>query len=105
MGTAFSLLVANGLIMNIYYQKVIGMDIVAFWKSIFSCAKGLLIPAVFGAVIMNFVTFNGLVQYFGLILIYTLVYCGSMWCFGMNQDEKNLVIDPLKKVVGRIRKT
>ena len=104
LGTACSLFVANGLMMNIYYQKAIGMDIVAFWKSIFSCAKGLLIPVALGAIIMNFVTFNGLVQYFGFILIHTFVYCGSMWRFGMNQDEKNLFIDPLKKVVGRIRR-
>lgn len=104
LGTACSLLVANGLIMNVYYQKAIGIDIIAFWKSIFSCAKGLLLPAMLGAVIMNVMAFDGLAVYFGLILVYTIVYCGSMWRFGMNQEEKGLVIDPLKKVMVRVRR-
>ena len=33
LGTAISLIVANGLIMNIYYQKALGINIFSFWKT------------------------------------------------------------------------
>lgn len=34
IGTAISLIVANGLVMNIYYHKKCNIDIITFWKNI-----------------------------------------------------------------------
>ncbi|MCM1121700.1 MAG: oligosaccharide flippase family protein, partial [Eubacterium sp.] len=34
MSTGISLLIVNGIIMNIYYQKKVGMDLLVFWKNI-----------------------------------------------------------------------
>ena len=42
LGTAISLVLVNGLAMNIYYRKKIGLDIPSFWKSILSLMKGVI---------------------------------------------------------------
>ena len=99
LGTAISLLVANGLIMNWYYQKALGIGIGTFWKSIASLAKGLIVPVVLGVFIMCKVTFHGLLDFAIWVFIYTVVYAVSFWLLGMNDSEKQLIIKPLQKVL------
>ena len=99
LGTAISLLVANGLIMNWYYQKALGIGIGTFWKSIASLAKGLIFPVILGVFIMCKITFHGLLDFAIWVLIYTAVYAVSFWLLGMNDSEKQLVIKPLQKVL------
>lgn len=99
LGTAGSLLIANGLIMNVYYHKAIGIDMIAFWKSIVSLSKGMLLPCVLGAFIMCYIKFDGIVNFGIWVVVYTAVYCGSMWLFGMNDYEKNLIMQPIKKIL------
>lgn len=101
MGTAGSLLLANGLIMNIYYHKAIGIDIIAFWKSIGSLCKGMIIPIVLGYFIMSRITFGGIIEFLLWIVLYTLVYIASMWLLGMNSYEKDLVRRPLARIIKR----
>ena len=100
LGTAISLVLVNGLAMNIYYRKKIGLDIPSFWKSILSLMKGVIPPTILGAVIMKMVTFDHLIVYFGWILLYTVVYCASMWLLGMNADEKSLV----KRILSKLKR-
>ena len=98
LGTAIGLIMANGIIMNIYYQKGLGMNMASFWKSIFSLSKGMVIPVLLGTWIMKVITFKNIGIYFLMIAVYTVVYCGSMWKFGMNVEERKLIIQPLQKI-------
>lgn len=99
VGTAISLIVANGIIMNIYYHKKCNIDIISFWKEIFRLIVGLILPVIAGIGIMNFVNINSVLKFGAFVLIYTLTYCISMWFIGMNQYEKDLVLKPLRKFV------
>ena len=96
-GTTISLLIANGLAMNIYYQKAIGIDVISFWKSIISLMKGLILPGCFGLFIIKMVKFSGIIDFALWILLYAAVYCISMWIFGMNKYEKDLVLSFIKR--------
>lgn len=100
-GTAISLLIGNGLIMNIFYHKKIGLDIIYFWKQIFRFVPALIIPCIVGVLIMKNIVFDNVFVYIGLILIYTVIYCVSTWFLGMNQYEKELISAPIKKVFRR----
>lgn len=102
MGTTFSLLFANGLIMNVYYHKAIGLDMPAFWKSIFSLCKGIVIPALFGFFIRKYVIFESIVAFLLWIMVYATVYVVSMWLFGMNDYERNLIRKPVEKIVRKM---
>lgn len=100
-GTSVSLIIANGFIMNIYYHKQCNIDIIYFWKSILSLSKGLIIPIIFGIILTNLYTFKSLIVYFIFMIIYALIYVISMWMFGMNKEEKLLIIKPIKKILKR----
>ena len=91
-GTAVSLVIANGIIMNIYYHKVIGVDIISFWKSISGILKGFIIPIVFGIIIMNFVTFNGTLGFCLWVFGYTVVYILSVSILSCNKEEKSFLL-------------
>jgi O-antigen/teichoic acid export membrane protein len=98
IGTAISFIVANGLIMNIYYDKKIGIDIPRFWKNILRVSVGLIIPMFVGVLIMLFVTINSIWIMLLLIIAYTIVYCLSMYFLAMNMDEKRYIKIVLNKV-------
>ena len=98
MGTAIGLLLANGIIINIYYQKGLGLDMAFFWKNIISISKGIIIPSCVGCAIIRYIRFDNVGKYFSCIGIYIVIYVLSMWWFGMNQYEKQLLLQMLEKM-------
>lgn len=88
LGTAISLLIANFIIMNIYYQKKLGLNMVFFWKSIMKIIPSLIIPIGCGILIYNFISYDSLWQFGLLIILYSFVYFVSIFFIGFNQDEK-----------------
>lgn len=104
IGTGVSLLVANVLIMNIYYHKKCYINIWAFWKSILRLSLGLIVPIATGVCIMFFVDMNNIWMMLAMICVYALVYAVSMWFIGMNDFEKDLIRTPLKKILGKFTK-
>lgn len=99
IGTAISLLLANGLIMNIYYHKKMGINIIKFWKSIFSILPSLIIPLIIGICIMNFVNYNSLFDFGGWIILYVIVYCIFILLIGTNKEEKSYIFGFFKKTL------
>nr|WP_294492634.1 oligosaccharide flippase family protein [uncultured Mediterraneibacter sp.] len=99
IGTAISLTGGNILFMNWYYQHRIGINIWYFWKSIAQFIPSFIIPCLFGAIIMIFVPMNNLLVMGVWIVLYALVYCCSMYFLGMNIEEKQMIIEPIKKLI------
>ena len=91
LGTTIALLCGTWLFMNIYYHKRIGINILAFWKSIASFIPALIVPICVGVLIHHFVNINGWVKLLSFIGVYTIVYCGSMYFLGLNNEEKGLL--------------
>ena len=100
LGTSISLILANGLIMNVYYHKQCNVDIIAFWKNILSIFPGFIVPVVGGATMFKILHIDSLLVLCGWAIVYTLVYCMSIWQFSLNITEKAFcvsIIDKLKK--------
>lgn len=97
-GTTLALILANGLIMNIYYQKKCGINVVQFWKNIGRMSLGLVVPCVYGCLIKRFFDFYSIMALGAGILTYMLVYALSMWFFGINREEKGMVHTVLSKL-------
>lgn len=97
-GTALALMCGNTLFMNWYYHKKIRLNIIAFWSSISSFIPALIIPAVFGIFIHVFVNFSSFSVLAIWVVLYTLSYCISMWFFGMNNEEKKMIREPIRRV-------
>ena len=100
-GTAFSLIFANGLIMNIYYYRKCNIDIPAFWKSILRLSVGLIPPVAGGILLMKYVEITSFWMFAVLTAAYTILYALSMWLLAMNKYEKNLVCSAVKAVIRR----
>lgn len=98
IGTAFSLVVGNGLFMNWYYHKKLDIDIICFWKNIAKISYGLIIPLIVGIIIYKYILFKNVVHFLCWIIIYSSVYCISMWRFGMNDEERNIIKEMLFKL-------
>ena len=98
MGTAISLFIGNILFMNWYYSRRIGLDIRMFWKNILSFIPSLIGPCLAGSLLMVLVPYNRFYILAVCIIIYTVIYCFSMWLFGMNAYERNLVLTTVNRI-------
>lgn len=101
MGTGISLICGNIIFMNWYYHKYIGLDMFYFWKSISKFIPGFVIPCIVGVLIMRFVPINSLLVLGGVIVLYAAIYCLSMYFLGMNEEEKQMVMGPVRKLIKR----
>ncbi len=101
LGTAIAMLAANGLIMNWYYWKKIGLDMVWFWKRICSMLPAILAAALVGWLIFSRAEIGGYVSLICCAGLYTCVYAVICWLFAMDKSEKDLICGILRKVLRR----
>ena len=98
MGTALSLLIGNGLIMNVFYHKALSIDMKYFWKEIFKAFKGMIIPIIAAIYIMWCVPFKNLTVFLTSIIAFIVIYCASVIAFSCNKEEKNLLFGMIGKI-------
>ncbi len=98
IATSVMLVLGQGLIMNIYYRRVIGLDIGAFWREIFKISVAPALLVLLTLWLMDGVAIDSIALFVGAGAIYTLLYVGVVWCCGMNQEERGLLSGILSKV-------
>ncbi len=101
LGTGIALVLGNILFMNWYYYKKIGLDIFMFWKNIFSMTPPVICSLALGlisSVIFDLYRFNNLII---LIIIYSCVFILLMYKYGFNNEEKQYILIPLKKMFNK----
>lgn len=91
IGTALSLIVGNGIIINIYYYKKVGINVIKFWKEIIKMTIPNIIPLIIILIIMNFITLTGFINVIVFGGIYTLLYCLVCYFISMNNYEKDII--------------
>lgn len=102
MGTAISLIIGNVIIMNWYNHVKVGLDMKLFWKEILKFTPAFFVPVSFGILINNFINLYRIYNFLGSGILYVVIYCLSMWFFGMNQFEKNLLGKPISRFLNRL---
>ncbi|PID33233.1 hypothetical protein CR969_01840 [Candidatus Saccharibacteria bacterium] len=100
IGTGASLIIGNGLIMNIYYHKVIKLDIKGFWANIISIFIKQL--PVLTAIMATHILFGQENLYSIAIeaVVYVTIYVLYNYLFVINKEEKALVNNVLKRKKG-----
>lgn len=98
IGTAASLIICNVIIMNIYYARVINIDILRFWKSILDMTIRFALPL--GTIIgfRALTGFTGKLALFTYAGTYTILYGATAYFLCANEYEKKIV----KKIIGRV---
>ena len=103
IGTAIAQIIGTNIIMNIYYHYRVGINIKYFWSQIIRFIPSLILPVITGLIIQLFELSN-ITMFLCVGFVYVIIFSGSMWLFGMNQYEKDLVLTPLTKVKSLIKK-
>lgn len=104
IGTGLALVIGNVFFMNWHYHTKVGLDIKKFAVSIGKVLPTLILPAIVGTLMMVYLDLMNLRVLVPAIVIYTLVFCSSMWFMGMNSYEKQLIEKPLLKLRNKWRR-
>ena len=102
MAISGALLLGQGLIMNIYYQRVQHLNIISFWKQVI---KMNLMPISVTALSL-FITHTLYVidtwpKLVMGIAVFTAMYIPLCWNLSMNQYERNLITKPILNTLRR----
>ena len=71
-----------------------------FWKSILRMMVGLILPVIAGIFMVRTWDFGRPIPFLIGVPSYTVVYCVSMWLFGLNKAEKNTIVSAFYKKLG-----
>lgn len=96
--TGLTFFIGNAFIMNIYYAKIIAIDIKQFWVQMIKIFVPISFCTVLGS-FLNFINIPVPIVDFGVkIIIYLVMYFITIRCFAMNEYEKNLIKIPIDKI-------
>ena len=99
---SFAAYLVGGVAMNIYYQRVIGLDIPLLWKRIARmCPVMILFGAIFWCAVNAVSSVNWAVL-IGLFIVYSVLYFLLSRRFMMNTQERAATAGFFRKAWGRI---
>lgn len=98
IGTAISLIICNIILINIYYYKVIRLNVIQFWKEILKMTSFFVIPVLLIILIMKITNLNGWVAFLSYGFIYVCLFILVSYYICMNKYEKNIIDKVLKKI-------
>lgn len=90
------------IIMNVYFYKILGLNMLLFFKNI---SKGFLVAFVLCLVlgfIINFIPGTGWLNLFLKIGLYFSTYVGVMYFIGINQEEKLILTSIVLKAKNKV---
>lgn len=99
IGTALALVIGQIIIMNIYYHKKVGLNMIKFWKEIGHMS---IIPVLFciaSCVLFQYIHLDSLILFVVAILLFSVLYICFFWFKGMNQYERDLFLKPVRKIL------
>lgn len=98
IGSSFSLIFGYGVALNIYYHKVIHINMLKFYKKTYTTillATLACMAVGFGISYMN--PLGGWIGFLAEAAVYVVVFAVLMYFIGLNKGEKNLIMGKLKK--------
>ena len=98
MGTAISLIIGNGFVMNWYYQTHIGLDMKHFFRSILAMVPAMVPPALLGLLAVRLHAFTGYSGVLAFAVPYAAVYALCVYRWAMNEQEKEMVRGMVRKM-------
>lgn len=96
-----ALFIGQGIIMNIYYKVRQGINIGRFWKEIAKMNFAPFILSICFVYAMHNTIIDSWLKLSLWILIYAVIYIVLLYKVSMNQYERNLFTEPIKKIFRR----
>ena len=88
IGTFISLVLGNIIAMNLYYKKVIGINVIRLFKSILKGIMPCAICATCICIPLTMVKMQGVIWFIAECVVFCIVYFALLWMFGLNAKEK-----------------
>ena len=101
---ASALFLGQGLIMNIYYHKKQGLEILSFWKEIMKMSIVPIIFCVVSMYLLRNMSFDCWYSFVIAIIVFAVIYLPTFFCFSMNRSERDLFVKPIKSIVCKIKR-
>lgn len=98
IGTSIALIAGQVIIMNIYYQKIIHLEIGRFWKEIGKMSISPCLLGIVSCLVIYHFEIDTVVKLIVGIISFSIVYWLVFWRFGMNKYERSLFTEPLHKL-------
>lgn len=103
IATSMSIIFAYGIVMNIYYQVKIHIDIKLFWKEIGHMSITPLLTVITGYYLVGFVDIENF-KTLGLAgFVLTIIYVPLFYHFSMNKYERDLFAKLAKGIVRKLK--
>ena len=97
--TGLSMVLGNGLIMNVYYQRTMKLNIIHFWKEIFRLSLVTIVVTAAGLYIIPYIDLNKSIYILIIsMLVYAFIYFGLQRVINFNAYEKQLSDSVLVKL-------
>src|SRR5699024_5389076 len=96
--TAGTLVLGNFIIMNIYYHKRIGINIIRFWKSVSVITTVVLFSISIGFLMNYLFPYDTLIFFIPKILSYTFIHVIIIYFIAFNDYEKEIVISAYNRL-------
>lgn len=102
--TGITMLITSGLILNLYYYKIIRLDIILFWKNIIMIL-GKIIPIVILSYAINKIIMTPVNIYILIfkILLYCMTYTAVLYFVAMNEYEKEMMNSIVTRLLSGIK--
>ncbi len=101
LGTAASVVIGDGIVMNIYYKKKMNLDICRFWKEMLKISIAFVPSIIYGGM---FLLFNNCKTFWDCIpsmAIMVLVYCLSCFFVLLNKSQRDEISLKIKGFIKR----
>lgn len=98
ISTGLAYFIGPVIIMNIYYHRVIRLNIPLFWLNIGRMSISIIIAIAGGFALNHFLVSSGPVIFMFKAIIFTLAFSLLMWFFSINSYEKNLFIRMFRRL-------
>lgn len=90
-GTTLAIMVCNVFAINVYYKKVIKLNVFRFWKNIFAMMIKFVLPISLTAILIYTTNLSGWLAVLTYGLFYIIMYLTTAYLFVMNDYEKSII--------------
>lgn len=99
IGTAISFIIANTIIMDIFYYFVLGLKIIEYWKWCFRILAATMPAFIFGILFCRFVNTYRVVPMLSGIAAYTFFYLICVYFGALTANEKSTIPQKIRQVL------
>lgn len=99
IGYVISIVVGNGLIMNVYNHFFVGIDMKKYWKNVSPVLFTPVIPVALCITLQQFVDTGNIVMFLLVGCIYVFMFTGIWLKFIANEQEKTI----LRKIFSKVK--